>query len=203
MRFSPDLAHLARLLAADARAPQNVERLHRTIIVSAPLSETFAFFADAANLQRLTPPWLHFSILTPMPVQMQSGLEIAYRISVYGLPIPWRSRIDVWQPEACFVDTQIVGPYRWWRHEHRFESVPGGTRVIDHVDYAPRVGWLSGAVVRRDLRRIFDYRHQALQGIFSGGALRPTTPSSTSGDSELFFSEASEFVGDGAHNRRR
>ena len=176
MRFSKHAANLSRFLTADTRPPQNVERLHRDLIVSASLSETFAFFADAANLQRITPPWLHFSTLTPMPVQMQSGLEIAYRIRLCGLPIPWRSRIDVWQPGGCFVDRQIVGPYRWWRHEHRFESVPGGTRVIDHVDYAPRLGWLSGAVVRRDLWRIFDYRHEALRQIFPGGAVRQTTP---------------------------
>ena len=166
MRFSEELANGSRFLAADLRAPHKVERLHRDIIVSASLRETFAFFADAANLQRITPPWLHFSILTPMPVRMQIGLEIAYRISVYGLPMPWRSRIDVCQPGVCFVDRQIVGPYRWWRHEHRFEPVPEGTRVIDHVDYAPRVGWLSGALVRRDLGRIFDYRHEALRRIF-------------------------------------
>ena len=166
MRFSKRLANLSRFLAADIRAPHTVEHLHREIIVAASLSKTFAFFADAANLQRLTPPWLHFSIVTPVPVQMRIGLEIAYLIRLYGLPLPWRSRIDVWQPCIHFVDRQIVGPYRWWRHEHRFEAVPGGTRVIDDVDYAPRLGWLSGAVVRRDLRRIFAYRHEALRRIF-------------------------------------
>lgn len=180
MRFSPHIANLSRVLAADFRAPQNVERLQRDLIVPASLSETFAFFADAANLERITPPWLHFSILTPMPVQMRSGLEIAYRIRLYGLPIPWRSRIDEWQPDGCFVDRQIVGPYRWWQHEHRFESVPGGTRVLDHVDYAPRAGWVSRAVVRRDLGRIFEYRHEALRRTFSGGALRQTPPRGSS-----------------------
>ena len=166
MRFSKRLANLSQFLVADSRAPHTIERLHREIIVSASLSTTFAFFADAANLQRLSPPWLHFSIVTPVPVQMRIGLEIAYLIRLYGLRLPWRSRIDVWQPCIHFVDRQIVGPYRWWRHEHRFEAVPGGTRVIDHVDYAPRLGWLSGAVVRRDLRRIFAYRHEALRRIF-------------------------------------
>lgn len=149
-------------LAADPSAPQHVESIHSEIIVPASLADTFAFFADAANLQRITPPWLHFSIATPMPVDMRAGLEIAYRISLYGLPLPWRSRIDVWHPGVCFVDRQLVGPYRWWRHEHRFEIVRGETRVTDHVEYAPRLRWLSGAVVRRDLRRIFEYRSEIL-----------------------------------------
>ena len=166
MRFSKRLANLSQFLAADNRAPRTVEHLHREIIVAASLSKTFAFFADAANLQRLTPPWLHFSIVTPVPIQMRIRLEIAYLLRLYGLPLPWRSRIDVWQPCIHFVDRQIRRAVSWWRHEHRFEAVAGGTRVIDHVDYAPRLGWLSGAVVRRDLRRIFAYRHEALRRIF-------------------------------------
>ena len=173
MRLS--IGNLSQALAADGSAPPVVESLHRDIILPASLSETFAFFADAANLQRITPPWLHFSLLTPMPLQMRTGLEIAYRISLYGLPMPWRSRIDVWQPGVCFVDRQIVGPYRWWRHEHRFEAVPDGTRVIDHVDYAPRVGRLSGALVRRDLGRIFDYRRETLRRIFGESAQSHST----------------------------
>ena len=157
---------LSSPLTADGSVPDNVESLARDIVVPASLGETFAFFADAANLQRLTPPWLNFSILTPMPVEMRVGLEISYRIGLYGLPLPWRSRIDVWEPGVCFVDRQLVGPYRWWRHEHRFEVAAGGTRVIDHVAYAPRLGRFSGALVRRDLRRIFEYRHEALRRIF-------------------------------------
>jgi ligand-binding SRPBCC domain-containing protein len=172
MGFAERLGTRSRLLAADDSAPRIVASLDRTIVVPASLGETFAFFADAANLQRLTPAWLHFRILTPMPVEMRAGLEIAYRISLYGLPLPWRSRIDEWEPGVRFVDRQLVGPYRWWRHEHRFETVRGGTRVIDHVDYAPRIGWLSGGIVRRDLRRIFDYRREVLRRIFHGADSR-------------------------------
>lgn len=169
MGLSQRIPSLSPLLTADFSRPRKLQRLHREILVPASLTDTFAFFADAANLERLTPAWLHFSIVTPMPVEMRVGLEIAYRISLYGLPMPWQSRIDVWQPGVCFVDRQLVGPYRWWRHEHRFEAVAGGTRVTDDVEYTPRVGWLSGALVRRELRRIFAYRHEVLRRTFSYG----------------------------------
>jgi ligand-binding SRPBCC domain-containing protein len=135
------------------------------------MERTFAFFADAVNLERLTPPWLNFTIRTPTPIAMREGVEIAYEIRLYGLPIPWRSRIDAWEPGVRFIDRQLVGPYRWWHHEHRFESVAGGTRVIDHVEFVPRVAWLSGWLVRRDLERIFTYRQQTLAAIFA-----PETP---------------------------
>ena len=97
---------------------------------------------------------------------MRAGLQINYVIHLYGLPIAWTSHIDVWEPGKAFVDRQVVGPYLWWRHEHRFEAVHDGTRVMDRVDYAPRLGWVSGALVRRDLRRIFDYRHEVLRRLF-------------------------------------
>jgi len=148
------------------------ELLHRETVIPASIEETFAFFADAANLERLTPPWLSFQIRTPLPIDMRVGTEIEYRISLHGLPIPWHSRIDVWEPGVRFVDRQLTGPYVWWHHEHRFEPAGDGTRVIDRVAYIPRMRWLSGALVRRDLDRIFTFRQQALQGIFCA----PTHP---------------------------
>ena len=159
---------LALLLSADTRPPSAPLTLHRDTIVPASLDETFAFFSDAANLERLTPAWLNFAIRTPVPIVMQKGSEIDYRIRLYGIPIPWRSRIDVWEPGVRFVDRQTIGPYRWWRHEHRFEAASGGTRVVDHVEYLPRVAWVTAAWVRRDIERIFTYRQETLRGIFEG-----------------------------------
>jgi ligand-binding SRPBCC domain-containing protein len=154
--------------AAGVRPARGIEHLHREVVVSAPLEETFAFFSNAANLERLTPPWLSFRIRTPLPIDMQEGALIDYQIVLHGWPIPWRTRIDVWEPGVRFVDRQIVGPYRWWHHEHRFEAVAGGTRVIDHVEFVPRMRWLSGAMVRRDVARIFDYRQEHLPRLLGG-----------------------------------
>ena len=154
------------LNAAENRPTEPLLHLHRAAVVPASLEETFAFFADAANLQRLTPPWLRFSILTPLPVEMRVGTVVDYRIWLRGLPIPWRTRIDVWEPGVCFVDRQILGPYLWWRHEHRFEGVSGGTRVVDEVEFRPRAMALTGRFVQRDVERIFRYRAEALQRVF-------------------------------------
>ncbi len=136
-------------------------------MVPAPLHETFEFFADARNLEHLTPPWLRFDIRTPGVLAMRQGLVIDYRISIYGMPIPWQTRIDVWEPGVRFVDHQVRGPYRWWRHDHRFEAAGDRTRVIDHVEYLPRARWISGALVRRDVERIFAYRTDALERLFT------------------------------------
>jgi ligand-binding SRPBCC domain-containing protein len=142
--------------------------LRKETLIPVSIGATFEFFADASNLERLTPPWLTFQIRTPMPVVMQEGLEIDYRIVLHGWPIPWRTRIDVWEPGVRFVDRQLIGPYRWWRHEHRFEPVPGGTRVIDEVEFVPRARWISGGLVTRDVERIFSYRQDRLPQLFGG-----------------------------------
>lgn len=152
---------------AGTRPTRGLVHLHREALVPASIDQTFAFFSDASNLERLTPPWLNFRIRTPRPIHMAEGTEIDYRIVLYGIPIPWKTRIDVWEPGVRFVDRQLLGPYRWWNHEHRFQAVEGGTRVIDHVEFAPRLRWLTGWRVQRDVKRIFAYRQETLQQIWS------------------------------------
>lgn len=128
----------------------------------------FSFFSNAANLEAITPPWVGFEILTPQPIEMHEGALIDYRIRLHGLPLRWRTRITVWEPPYRFVDEQMRGPYTLWRHEHRFESVPEGTLMTDHIQYRIALDWMPGAslvhrfLVRPDLERIFAYRQTAL-----------------------------------------
>lgn len=141
--------------------------LHHMQRFGNPLREVFAFFADPANLARITPPWLHFSIRSPQPVVMAPGALIDYAIHVHGIPMKWRSEITAWDPPHGFVDEQRVGPYRYWIHEHRFETSGGRTVVHDHVRYAVPGGELVHRLfIKRDLDRIFSYRERVLAGIF-------------------------------------
>lgn len=148
------------------------ERTFETeISLPRPVEEVFRFFADAANLERLTPPWLAFRILTPQPIAMREGTRIDYRLSLHGLPLRWTSEITAWEPPHRFVDEQRRGPYRKWVHEHRFEESAGGTLVRDRVRYAVPGGYLvDRLLVRRDLHKIFSYRHQRLRELFPAPA---------------------------------
>lgn len=144
--------------------------LTREVRLPRPIEEVFPFFADAANLDRLTPPWLHFRILTERPIPMAVGTRIDYRLRLHGIPIRWQSEITEWDPPHGFVDEQRRGPYRVWIHRHSFEPRPGGTLVGDHVRYAVPGGPLVDRLfARRDLRRIFDYRTEQLQRLFRPG----------------------------------
>ena len=146
--------------------------LRRSVHLAEPIDQVFAFFADAANLQRMTPPWLDFRIVTPPPIRMCEGALIDYRLKVRGLPMRWRTRIDAWEPPYRFADTQVRGPYSVWMHEHRFEPAPdGGAYCHDHVRYrvpgGPLAPLLHRLWVRRDVEAIFDYRTRQLAKLFS------------------------------------
>lgn len=131
-----------------------------------PRDDVFAFFAEAANLELITPPWLGFSLTSSDPIVMRPGTLIEYRLHLHRLPLRWVSRIALWQPGRTFVDVQVRGPYRVWRHRHEFERAGRGTVVRDHVEYALPLGPLGGlahaAFVERDLARIFDFRRAAV-----------------------------------------
>jgi ligand-binding SRPBCC domain-containing protein len=141
-------------------------RLTRSQLIQRPLPEVFAFFADAANLEALTPAFLRFRILTPVPIEMRVGARIDYRLSLWGVPVSWRTRISAWEPMLRFVDEQEAGPYAHWHHLHEFEAEGNATRVRDEVTYRlpfGPLGELAHALwVRRQLRTIFDFREQAI-----------------------------------------
>ncbi len=150
-------------------ADLKVLKLTSRIRLERPLRDVFPFFADARNLEVLTPPWLKFELRSSGPIEMFAGRKIDYRLRLRGIPIRWQSEITKWDPPAVFVDEQRKGPYRLWVHEHRFEEHDGGTVAEDHVQYAVPGGWLADRLfVRGDLRRIFQYRREKLAELFGG-----------------------------------
>ena len=137
--------------------------LRREQVLPGSPDDVFPFFADAGNLEAITPPELRFDIVTPRPIDMHEGTLIEYRLKLHGLPISWLTRIEVWEPGVRFVDQQLRGPYALWHHTHEFEpTADGNTRMRDTVRYAIPYGPLGELAhllfVKRDLDRIFDFR---------------------------------------------
>jgi len=147
-----------------------IDFLERVLLIPRPRAEVFPFFADARNLERITPAFLRFEVTTPGPIAMRAGTLIDYKMGLYGARFRWRTEIAEWSPPEFFVDVQLKGPYRRWHHRHSFEEVPGGTLMRDVVQY--EVGWgVAGAAarrlfVRRSVERIFEYRNRVIGEVF-------------------------------------
>jgi len=145
--------------------------LEREQHVARPLAEVFDFFARVENLGRITPPWLHFRIRSALPIQIGVGTQIDYTIRLVGVPMRWRTRIVVWEPQRRFVDVQERGPYALWEHSHEFALQGAGVRMTDRVRYALPFGWLGRAThaiaVRRALAAIFDYRAARIDALLA------------------------------------
>ena len=132
-----------------------------------PPEALFPFFSDALNLEVLTPPFLHFRVLSPAPIEMRVGTRIDYRLRIHGIPLRWQSEITAWDPPHRFADEQSRGPYRTWIHTHRFAPKEGGTLITDQVAYAVFGGApINRLFVRPDLERIFAYRTRQLVAKF-------------------------------------
>jgi len=150
-----------------------VHTLERVQRVAAPVDRVFGFFSDPRNLAALTPPWLSFRIVGPLPGTLTEGSRLEYRIRWAVFPLRWVTRITRWRPNEEFQDVQESGPYAAWIHTHRFRPDGDGVLMEDRVEYALPFGPLGRLVhaarVRRQLEAIFDYRRKAIAALFPGG----------------------------------
>lgn len=155
----------------------NNHRLARSTWIARPIDEVFAFFSDAANLEAITPPFLRFRIVTPRPIEMREGTRIEYALSLWGLPLRWRTVISCFEPNRRFIDEQEAGPYAYWHHLHEFEPEGDGTRMRDEVSYRLPFGTLGALAhplwIERQLAVIFDYRELAIQRWVANDLPRP------------------------------
>jgi ligand-binding SRPBCC domain-containing protein len=184
MRPSPTSYPLPQLhlFAGQSNRTLRLHLFRESMRVPLPREQVFAFFADATNLQRITPPELRIEILTPRPIPMQEGTLIDYRLRLFGIPLLWQARIAHWQPPIEFVDEQLYGPYRLWRHTHRFYDEGGQATIIEDVVCYALPFWPVGEIlhplIRLELRGIFRFRRSAVQSCLCGSSREEQPPPS-------------------------
>jgi len=144
-------------------------KLNFSMTLPLPRPQVFAFYCDASNLGRITPPELDFQILSPLPLVMAAGALIEYRLQLFNVPFHWVTEIREWHPPDSFVDAQKKGPYRQWIHRHSFrDAADGGTIIDDEVRFVLPllpIGEAAYPLVKPELDRIFAYRQAAIRRI--------------------------------------
>ncbi len=164
--------------------------LERSQIINRSLEETFAFFSDAHNLEKLTPAFLQFKILTPKPVSMHPGALIDYSLSLFGIPFKWQTLVEEWEPGVRFVDSQVKGPYALWHHTHTFKALDRErTLMMDDVRYQLPMGVFGDLAhdlfVEATLKKIFAFRYEATERLLSPISQTVSVAGSAQSSSEL------------------
>jgi len=153
---------------------QLIRRFEAEVWIPGALSDVFSFFADARNLEKITPPWLNFQVLSQSTPSIQEGTVFEYRLRLRGLPVKWKSRITKWEENKRFMDVQLSGPYQRWEHLHEFVEKDGGVLMRDIVDYQLPFGRLgrlvAGWLVDRDVKKIFGYRSSYIKEVFANSS---------------------------------
>jgi ligand-binding SRPBCC domain-containing protein len=152
-----------------------MQTIERDMILSVDRETLWGFVAAPKNLNGITPPELHFRIMSDVPDSIFDGLMIDYEIS---LPFigrrKWVTEIKHIHEGVSFVDEQRYGPYGFWYHFHELvDAGQGVTRMRDEVHYRVPFGVLgsvvAGAQVKARVESIFDYRARKMIEIFGGG----------------------------------
>lgn len=158
-------------MAVGEHAGMKKHKIDASMHLPMNIEDVFPFFGDVVNLQRITPPELDFSILTPLPIEIGLGTTVDYQLRLFRIPFKWRSEITVWDPPEKFVDMQVSGPYKLWEHTHLFYSHDNGTVIEDHVLYRLPLwpfGEIAYPIVHRQLKRVFRFRQQAIRQLLHG-----------------------------------
>ena len=147
-----------------------VFEINKTQFIEKPIEKVFDFFSKPENLEKITPKYLAFNIISSLPIKMKKGKIIDYTIRLLKFRVHWRTLITSYEPPYLFIDEQIKGPYKFWHHTHTFESKNGGVEITDKVRYAIPFGWLGWILnffwIRPDLEKIFNYRKDIIQKYF-------------------------------------
>lgn len=114
-----------------------------------------------------------FVVLTDLKDDaMQEGMEIEYKVTpLFGIPMKWKTKITQVDFYKSFTDFQEKGPYKLWNHHHEFIENKDGVLMKDNLTYEMPYGVLGqlahSLIVKKKLKRIFDYRYQVLEELIN------------------------------------
>ena len=148
----------------------------RSIRIARPAAEVFAWHERPGAFERLAPPWQKLQLIARSG-GIHDGATVSLRTKIGPLWVRWDIEHRDYREGVQFRDVQQRGPFAHWEHLHRVDPVEEGRACVltDAITYQLPFGvlgrWFGGALTRRELSRLFDYRHALTRADIEGAAL--------------------------------
>jgi len=145
----------------------------RVQTLNSDIETIWSFVSKPENLEKITPDNMHFSILSKSNLEMEEGMLIAYKISPFlDIKTTWITMITNVKKHEKFIDQQVMGPYKFWHHEHKFQVISSNkVKMTDIITYIPPFGFLGDIAnelfLKKKLNNIFDFRNIILNNMFN------------------------------------
>ena len=141
-----------------------MESYRKESTIAAPAEVVFSWHEAPDAFEKLTPPWEKVRIVERSAPGIQSGTRISLEMRLGPFKQNWVAVHSHYEAGRMFRDEQVSGPFSSWVHTHVVEPRgPNLSTLIDDIRYQLPFGFigqiLGGWLVRRKLKRLFDYRH--------------------------------------------
>ncbi|MCB0722066.1 MAG: SRPBCC family protein [Ignavibacteriae bacterium] len=140
----------------------------KSVIINCSIDKVFDFHSDVDNLVKLSEYGSMKVRIVSVNLPLNKGSEILLSVKQFGiLKISWLLQIEKFERPYLFSDTQLKGPFKKWKHEHRFESIGDSTKNTDRIEYEMPFGFLGkiahSLFVRKRIEKLFEFRHKLVK----------------------------------------
>lgn len=139
-----------------------MERFKVAENISLPVDVVWSAHENVRLLESISPP---FPTVRIKESNIVCGLNTQFtvRVELINWGVDWQVKITHWDPPTCFIDEQLSGPFKFWKHTHHFMPITAdSTRMVDSVEFELNP-LLDGTVIRYALEAMFKVRMQNLK----------------------------------------
>jgi ligand-binding SRPBCC domain-containing protein len=144
-------------------------QLHYHCIVNGSRQEVCHFHTDTRNLPLITPPWISVMIMS-MDVPMREESHVELEIKRFGIPMYWKMKMSQLKCPEVVSDNMVQGPFPLFHHQRTFKHINNTTTEMEEtITLAlpfPILGKWLFPWIKRDMDKLFAYRHEATKRHF-------------------------------------